>query len=75
MTDKEKVLLEVMNSKELSDESKLYIVQHLTDEGNLAVPTKVISEQNNMDLPDINPRPCNPDVKWVNFPLISNFTG
>lgn len=61
MTKKEEALLEVMNSKELSDESKLYIVQHLTDDGTLAVDNKVVNTKD-LELPDIQPRICNPDA-------------
>ena len=61
MTNKEKALLEVMNSKDLSDESKLYLVQHLTDDGALAVDTKTVSATD-LELPDILPRICNPEA-------------
>ncbi len=61
MTNKEKALLEVMNSKDLSDESKLYLVQHLTDDGTQAVDTKVVNTKD-LELPDIQPRICNPDA-------------
>ncbi len=61
MTNKEKALLEVMNSKDLSDESKLYLVQHLTDDGALAVDTKTVSTTD-LELPDIQPRICNPEA-------------
>lgn len=61
MTNKEKALLEVMNSKDLSDESKLYLVQHLTDDGALAVDTKTVSTKD-LELPDIQPRICNPEA-------------
>lgn len=61
MTNKEKVLLEVMNSKDLSDESKLYLVQHITDDGTLAVDTKTVSTTD-LELPDIQPRICNPEA-------------
>lgn len=61
MTNKEKALLDVMNSKDLSDESKLYIVQHLTDDGTTAVDTKVVNTRD-LELPDIQPRICNPDA-------------
>lgn len=61
MTNKEKALLDVMNSKDLSDESKLYLVQHLTDDGTLAVDNKVVNTKD-LELPDIQPRICNPDA-------------
>lgn len=61
MTNKEKALLEVMNSKDLSDESKLYLVQHITDDGTLAVDTKTVSATD-LELPDIQPRICNPEA-------------
>lgn len=61
MTNKEKALLEVMNSKDLSDESKLYLVQHIIDDGTLAVDTKTVSTTD-LELPDIQPRICNPEA-------------
>lgn len=61
MTNKEKALLEVMNSKDLSDESKLYLVQHITDDGTLAVDIKTVSTTD-LELPDIQPRICNPEA-------------
>lgn len=67
MTKKEEALLEVMNSKELSDESKLYIVQHLTDDGYLVVPTKATSKSDDVELPDITPRLCNPDAHITTY--------
>ncbi len=77
MTNKEKALLEVMNSKDLSDESKLYLVQHITDDGTLAVDTKTVSTTD-LELPDIQPRICNPEAHIDLYSQLGNnvrFTG
>lgn len=70
MTNKEKALLEVMNSKDLSDESKLYLVQHITDDGTLAVDTKIVDTKD-LELPDVKPRPFNPEASFGDFPTMT----
>ena len=67
MTDKEKALLEVMNSKDLSDEAKLYIVQNLND--NKAEPA---TQDDDLPWSNIRPRVYNPEASLDGFPTMSN---
>lgn len=73
MTDKEEVLLEVMNSKELSEKAKLYIVQHLSDDTKTPVKTNDPQEPmaDSNYLPDIQMGVSASDLSALdNFPLM-----
>lgn len=71
MTDKEKALLEVMNSKDLSDEAKLYIVQNLND--NKAERTTIpVTQDDDLPWSNIRPRVYNPEASLDGFPTMSN---
>ena len=75
MTNKEKALLEVMNSKDLSDEAKLYIVQNLKDDTVIQEPIKQEPTSGPASTyedcwPDMTPRPFNPDASLGDFPTM-----
>ena len=70
MTDKEKALLEVMSSKDLSDEAKLYIVQNLND--NKVERTTIPVTQDDLPWSNIRPRVYNPEASLDGFPTMSN---
>lgn len=72
MTNKEKALLEVMNSKELSDESKLYIVQNLRDTNDTPEPKNESQNLSDDCWPDIKPRPFNPEASFGDFPTMND---
>lgn len=72
MTNKEKALLEVMNSKELSDESKLYIVQNLRDTNDTPEPKNESPKLSDDGWPDIKPRPFNPEASFGAFPTMND---
>ena len=76
MTSKEKALLEVMDSKDLSDEAKLYIVQNLKD--NIATQEPIKQEPTTKKAPtfedywpDVKPRLFNPEASFGNFPTMN----
>ena len=76
MTNKEKALLEVMNSKDLSDEAKLYIVQNLKDDTVTQEPIKQESTTGKTPTfedywPDVKPRPFNPEASFGDFPTMT----
>jgi hypothetical protein len=76
MTNKEKALLEVMNSKDLSDEAKLYIVQNLKDDTVTQEPIKQESTTGKAPTfedywPDVKPRLFNPDAGLGDFPTMT----
>lgn len=76
MTNKEKALLEVMNSKDLSDEAKLYIVQNLKDNTVIQKPIKQEPTTGKAPTcedywPDVKPRPFNPEASFGDFPTMS----
>ena len=76
MTSKEKALLEVMNSKDLSDEAKLYIVQNLKDATVTQEPIKQEPTTKKAPTyedywPDVKPRLFNPEASFGDFPTMS----
>ena len=73
----EKDLLEVMNSKDLSDEAKLYIVQNLKDDTITQEPIKQEPTDGKVVTygdcwPDLTPRPFNPDASFGDFPTMGS---
>lgn len=72
MTSKEKALLEVMNSKDLSDEVKLYIVQNLQDNTVKQEPVKEKQPTSEDYFPDVKPRLFNPEASLGDFPTMND---